>query len=98
MLSPISVPYVLDALIEAFRQQMGGVLHLSGEEELSYVDFARRLAKANGVDAELVTPVHSSEKGVNLLYKPRHPMLGMSRTSKRLGVLPEPLTLSLARI
>lgn len=98
MLSPISVPYALDAFVEAFRQHVGGLLHLSGEEELSYVDFARRLAMANGLDAKLVIPVHSSEKGVNLLYKPRHPMLGMSGTSERLGVFPEPLTLSVARI
>lgn len=97
MLSPISVPYVLDAFIEAYRRRVGGLLHLSGEAEVSYADFARRLAEAKGLDQRLVTPVYSSAKGVNVLYKPRHAMLGMNSTSERLGVNPEPLTLSVAR-
>jgi dTDP-4-dehydrorhamnose reductase len=83
-------------IIESLRA--AGIFHLSGDTELSYAEFARRLAKKLGVSADLVheTTVESSQ--IPPLYRPRHPALGMSLTAKTLSLNPEPIDAMLANL
>jgi dTDP-4-dehydrorhamnose reductase len=97
-LSPVSLSYVVNCLLIIESLRAGGIFHLSGDTELSYAEFARRLAKKLGVSADLVheTTVESSQ--IPPLYRPRHPALGMSLTAKTLSLNPEPIDAMLANL
>lgn len=90
-MSPISLNYIMNALLAIASHKLPGILHLSGEGELSYSEFARRLAAHVGANPELVEAVSSQSAGVNVLFNPKFPSLGMKRTSALLGILPEPI-------
>ncbi|MFA5166924.1 MAG: sugar nucleotide-binding protein [Candidatus Omnitrophota bacterium] len=91
-MSPISLSYVLKALFAIAGTKYPGIFHLSGAEEMSYADFARRLATSMGADPGLVRPLSSTALGVRVLFRPKHPALDMKRTGKLLGIAPEPTT------
>lgn len=90
-MSPISLGYVSGALLAIASRRLSGIFHLSGAEEMSYVDFARRLAIHIGAKPELVKAVSSRNTGVEVLFNPEFPALGMRRTNTLLGILPEPM-------
>ncbi len=89
-MSPISLEYVIDALARIAFSGLSGVFHLSGAEEMDYAELARRLAARIGVDPGLVRPCRSTAAGMNVLFRPEHPALGMKRTRELLGIEPEP--------
>lgn len=90
LMSPISLEYAVDALVTIASSNLSGTFHLSGSEEMTYAEFARRLAVHMGVDPALVRPCRSTNARVKVLFRPEHPALGMKQTSKLLGIEPEP--------
>lgn len=90
-ISPVSVQYVVESLLEIERRRTGGIFHLSGSIELSYADFARGLAGKMGVSPDLVGESTVEELPTPVLYRPRHPALGMTLTSRTIGLNPEPI-------
>jgi dTDP-4-dehydrorhamnose reductase len=89
--APISVRFVGEALATIGERRITGNLHISGADNVSYVDLAHALARRLGVDADLIRPTTSIEKGVNIPFKPRFSGLGMTRTTELSGVRPQPL-------
>lgn len=89
--APLSVDYVGEALATIGERRIAGNLHLSGAENVSYVDFARALAARLGVDKALIVPTTASERGVHIAFKPRYSGLGMARTTELTGLSPQPL-------
>jgi len=61
-IAPVSLRHAVAALITIAEARRGGVYHVSGERALSYLDFARELALALGVDTSLVRPQPLSAK------------------------------------
>lgn len=90
-MSPISLSYVTNALLTIASHKLPGIFHLSGAEELSYAEFAHRLAAHIGAKPELVMAVSSRNAGVDVLFNPEFPALGMVRTRELLGIEPEPM-------
>jgi dTDP-4-dehydrorhamnose reductase len=90
-MSPISLAYAADNLIAIARSGHTGIFHLAGEEEMSYAEFARRMAVCLNADTALVRPVSSKRENVKIVYRPAHPVLGMVRTTELLGIRPEPM-------
>lgn len=88
-LSPASLTYVCAGLKTISLARKPGIFHLSGAEELSYAQFADKLADHLGADRDLVVPGSSSDVNVTVLYRPQHPALGMVRTRRLLGLAPE---------
>jgi dTDP-4-dehydrorhamnose reductase len=82
---------VINSLLVIESSRTGGIFHLSGSAELSHAEFARRLAKKLGVSEDLVRETILEESRCPVLYRPRHPALGMSLTTKTLGLNPEPI-------
>lgn len=85
--SPISCRYAARGLLRIGEADEGGVFHLSGEDDVSYFDFAELLAryfKRGGV-----RPATAVARGVDLLFKPSYSALGMARTSRLLGIQPQ---------
>jgi len=89
--APMSVRFVGDALARIGEQRVPGHLHLSGVENVNYVDFARRLANRLGVDENLIRPSTAVEKGIHIPFKPTYSGLGMQRTTQLCGVSPQTL-------
>ncbi len=87
--APMTVRFVGEALATIGEQRIPGDLHLSGAENVSYVDFAASLARKLGVDERLIVPTTSEEKGVHIPFKPRYSGLGMRRTTALSGLMPQ---------
>lgn len=87
--APMSVRFVGEALATIGEKRQSGNLHLSGAENVSYVDLAFNLAKEIGVDSSLITPTTAAEKGINIPFKPRFSGLGMLHTTKLTGIKPQ---------
>lgn len=89
LLCPASLAYVGAGLAVVAAARSPGIFHLSGAEEMSYAAFARHLARRIGADPALVVPGQSGDAGVNALFRPDHPALGMARTRRLLRLVPE---------
>lgn len=97
-ISPVSLSYVLDSILTITMSHHSGIFNLSGAEEMTYADFAMRLAGQMGVDHSYVQPTSSLSAGVKVLFRPVHPALGMKRTSALTGIVPEPTAHLLAQL
>ncbi len=89
--APLSVRFAARGLAAIGEARVPGNLHLSGAENVSYVDFAHALARRAGIEPRLIAPTSAVEKGVKILFKPRYSGLGMKRTTERTGVVPQTL-------
>jgi dTDP-4-dehydrorhamnose reductase len=89
--APMSVRFVGEALATIGEKRLAGNLHLSGADNVSYVDLATTLAAKLGVDSRLIAPTTATEKGINILFKPRYSGIGMRRTTSLTGIKPQPL-------
>jgi dTDP-4-dehydrorhamnose reductase len=87
--APVSLGYAAAGLARVALAGVGGRFHLSGEENLSYEEFARRWCAALGYPASRVKPTTSAEAGVAIPFKPRYSALGMRRTERVLGLRPQ---------
>jgi dTDP-4-dehydrorhamnose reductase len=88
--APMSVRFVGEALATIGERRVAGNLHLSGAENVNYVDFAGKLARRLGVDPNLIRPTTSIAKGIHIPFKPTYSGLGMRRTTELSGVSPQP--------
>lgn len=89
--APISVRFAGEALASIGERRIPGNLHLSGAENVTYVQFADALAGKLGVSANAIQPTTAVERGINIPFKPRYSGLGMARTTQLSGVRPQPL-------
>lgn len=89
--APMTVRFVGEALATLGEKRIPGNLHLSGAENVSYVDFALSLADKLSVDPRLIAPTTAAEKGVSIPFMPRYSGLGMQRTTKLTGITPQTL-------
>ncbi len=89
--APISVKFVGEALATIGEKRVSGNLHLSGAENVTYVEFAHALARRLGGDPDLIHPTTSVEKGVNIPFLPRYSGLGMTRTTQLSSIEPQRL-------
>lgn len=87
--APMSVQFVGEALATIGEKRQPGNLHLSGKENVSYVDLAFKLASAAGVSPKLIEPTTSEKKGIHIPFKPRYSGIGMLRTSALTGLQPQ---------
>jgi dTDP-4-dehydrorhamnose reductase len=89
--APMSARFVGEALATIGEKSIAGNLHLSGADNVSYVDLANAMARRFGVNPALIAPTTSAEKGVQIPFKPRYSGLGMRRTTELSGIAPQPL-------
>lgn len=87
--APVSRRFAARALAVIAEKRVAGALHLSGADNITYVDFAHILVKALGVAPGLIAPTTAVAQGVDIPFKPRFSGLGMSRTTARTGIQPQ---------
>lgn len=88
-LSPVSLPYVVGGLLRIGMLEQPGIFHLSGARDVTYADIANELALRWGYPLNLVCPVTSMDSGISLPYAPKHPSLGMTRTTRATAIAPQ---------
>jgi dTDP-4-dehydrorhamnose reductase len=96
--APMSVQFVGEALATVGEKRVSGNLHLSGAENISYVDLAMALAARLGINPSLIQPTSATAKGIHIAFKPRFSGLGMERTTRLTGVCPQNLEAVVADI
>ena len=89
--APMSVRFVGESLATIGEKRVSGNLHLSGAENVSYVDLANNLAGHMGIEPRLIEPTTAEAKGIHIAFKPRYSGLGMSRTTQLTGLKPQPI-------
>ncbi len=89
--APMSIQFVGEALAILGEKRVPGDLHLSGADNVSYVDLALALAEKLGFDPGLIVPTTATAKGIHIAFKPRFSGLGMTRTTRLTGIRPQKL-------
>jgi dTDP-4-dehydrorhamnose reductase len=89
--APMSLAFVADALSMLVERDLCGNLHLSGADNVTYVDFARALARRLGIAPAQVRSTTARERGVRIAFAPTFSALGMARTTALSGVRPQAL-------
>lgn len=89
--APVSRQYVAAALVRIAQSHLPGRFHLSGQDNVSYAAFARALVAAHGLSPDRVQPTTAAAAGVSTAFQPRYSALGMARTQRSLGLVPQPL-------
>jgi dTDP-4-dehydrorhamnose reductase len=91
LFAPISMQATVDAVLKLAHARTGGIFHLSGARDVSYLTAARVLAGALGAAEMLVTP--SSWREVpGLVEPPSTTALGMGSREQSVSLLPQPLS------
>lgn len=85
VLSPVSLDFLVSMLT---ANQYRGIVHVSSEEQLSYAEFASRLAEAFGFPSRLVQPILTEDSDAVLFFKPRFTTLDMTKTTECYGMRP----------
>ena len=87
--APISVEFAASGVAKVALSGEPGNFHLSGSENINYVDFSRKLAEQFGFVVDLIEATTSQEKGVSIPFLPKYSGLGMERTQTLLGIIPQ---------
>lgn len=88
MLSPVSLGYAVNLLLEAGQRRLRGIYHCSGAADISYHELVKRLCSAAGKPAGLVT---AEAVGARAVYRPKFSSLSMKATQRELGIAPQSL-------
>lgn len=80
--SPITPAYVAEALWEIAQRRLAGVIHLSGDTQISYADLARTLARRLRANESLVIPTDAPDGPA------RSASLDAGRAMRELGLAP----------
>lgn len=91
VMSPISLSFVTSSLLRINAARVSGILHLSGERDVSYAELAEKLVSGLGLPRVRVAPTTSVEAGGTVRFRPRYASLGMDRTTQLAGICAEPL-------
>ena len=83
IVSPVSLPYAVNFLCKLMTGQPEGIWHISGKEEISYYQLARKLAEFISSAPDLVKPDTMPE---NLGAAPLHPSLSCEKTRQVFGI------------
>jgi len=88
VLSPVPLGVAVEALVRVGAKRPGGVIHVSGAEDYTYAEFARRLAVAIGTEPDLVREASCRERGIPAEAAPAHTVLATERLLHELGLEP----------
>jgi len=86
--SPVPLTFTVQLLRRIGELRLPGVVQISGTEDITYEQVARRAAERIGVCHRLVRPVTSNEAGVCLEAVPSHTTLDTTRLRAELFVEP----------
>ena len=86
--SPITFEDSSKMLIHLIKKNKSGIYHLSGENDISYSDFALKFLKFLNKDKKFVISKNSKKLGLKLVYNHHITSLSMRHTSNKLNFYP----------
>lgn len=86
--SPLPLHYVIEVLDFISRENISGILQISGERDITYADIAYRIAKRLGVSPDLVQPVTMQEAKIDTSKEFRFTTLEVSSELNESGLKP----------
>ena len=86
--APVPLDFVVEVLFRVGQERLQGILHVSGQEEVTYEAVAHRIAQRLGAPQRLVVPIPAAASGLNLEHVPRHAALDITRLQSELGMTP----------
>ena len=86
--APISYYDTAKLLLKIIKKKQSGIMHLSGEKDISYYNFAKRLLIYNNFNPNLAIPSNSYEEKKILINSNQFTALCMKKTSKKLKIKP----------
>lgn len=89
-IAPVPLGFAAEVLARVGTVRPGGVVHASGDEDVSYAAVARELAARLGVPAGLVREGSAAAAGIPPEAAPPHTTLAVGRLAGELGLTPPP--------
>lgn len=83
IISPAYLPFMVNTVLDLMIDGESGIWHLSGQEEVSFYEFARMALGIAGIDDSIISPVPSSKLG----YAAKRPEYSVLKSSSGI-VLP----------
>jgi dTDP-4-dehydrorhamnose reductase len=87
-MAPIPLSCAVSVLLFAAQFRLGGIIQVSGQEDIPYSDAACIGATALGIDAQLVQPVTAAELGTYTEPVPAFTSLNVDRLREEFGLVP----------
>jgi len=84
--SPVSIDIAGLVMERILAKDACGIMQISGAEDVSYAEFATRLAEKLGCPGELVQPVKVADSGLVIRHLPRYTTLDSSIIERELGI------------
>jgi len=91
MVCPITVHDVTRCLKVIGEKKLTGILHLSGEKDITYYELAQHLADLIGADKTLIRPTSASHTELSTNARLRYTRLDMTQSKEILGVASPPI-------
>jgi len=88
VIAPVSLDLATTVIAAAAREQLGPMLQVSANAELSYAEVATRLASRWNASSDLILPTTAAELGLVLEHLPTHTTLDASLVRDHLGLAP----------
>ena len=95
VMAPIPIGFAVNALIAIGAARAAGIVHVSGERDISYLDVAHRLADRLGAPRDLVRPQSIAERNITRAAAPLHTTLDAGRLRREFGLACPPLVATL---
>ena len=86
VIAPVSTQYTIKVLSKIHAAKSKGIMHLSGDQDLSYFDFAKKLCAHLNYPETLVKPASVSQIGLKSSEQPKFASLDCKETEKAIGI------------
>ncbi len=91
VIAPLPVDFVTEVLCQLGLRALSGVVQVSGQEDVTYADVARYVARHCGAPETLVQPRRARDSDVEIEALAAHTTLNDDRLRAELGVTPPPV-------
>lgn len=88
VIAPVALSFAVQVLHRVAERRMCGIIQVSPEEDVTYEQIARHIARRIGADSELVQAIRWEEAGLDLEAVPSHTTLDTTRLRTELGIEP----------
>ncbi len=91
VVSPVPLAFAAEVLARTGECRPGGVIQVTGEQDVTYAAVAYRLADRLGAARSLVRPCSFATRGLPPEMAPRNTTLDVGRLGSALGLVPPPV-------
>jgi dTDP-4-dehydrorhamnose reductase len=88
VMSPLPLTFAVDVLDLVVCKKSPGIFQVSGEQDITYEEAARYVARCLHASCDLIRPVSSQQSGLPSAFFPAHTTLDMSRLRLEVGLTP----------